>query len=153
MTEVDQKPLKVYDYRIRKKCKHGNCIYDCVIKTNDMVCGKSLCKHQRRKRDCKYCKNNHRKKNIPVADCKIHIENIDLVGQKEKIEKLILKIPQKGCLCNSERRKFLSSIVGCGQLYGCNYDKFKCSVCDKTFRYYSFVYNHIRWSISHQHML
>jgi hypothetical protein len=131
--------------RKRKKCEHGNCVYDCALIEKGVVCGKSLCSHQRRKRDCKYCKKEYSKSiSIPQADNNIKLEFINLNYEREKIKKLIVEIPTKGCKCGTKKRKFISSIVGCGKLYGCNHDKLKCLICEKTFRYPCFVYNHIK---------
>ena len=85
---------------------------------------------------------------IPMTDNMIKIENIKLNNKKEEITKLILDIPQKGCYCNNKKRKYVSSIIGCGKSHGCNYDKFKCSICNKTYQYKSVVYHHIKWSHS-----
>jgi hypothetical protein len=130
--------------RKRKKCEHGNCIYECYIIEKGKVCGKSLCSHQRRKTECKYCKKIYCKNKIPISDNIIKIETENLNHQKEHIKKLIIDIPQKGCSCDNKRRKFISSIIGCGKSHGCNYDKFKCSICNKTFQYSSSVYHHIK---------
>ena len=133
--------------RKRKKCEHGNCVYDCALIEKGVVCGKSLCSHQRRKRDCKYCKKEYSKNAIiPSTDASIKLEFINSNNQREQIKKLIAEIPKKGCKCGTKKRQFISSIVGCGKLYGCNHDKFKCLVCEKTFRYSSFVYHHIKWA-------
>jgi hypothetical protein len=123
--------------RNRKKCLHGKSIYDCNIKTNGIICGISMCHdHLCRLRECKKCKID--------SISEVYIMKTPIKYKKEQIQKFIEKIDKKGCRCPTERYRYISSIVGCNKKNGCCYDEYKCTICQKTFRYGSIAFQHIR---------
>ena len=52
-----------------------------------------------------------------------------------------------GCRCPNDRRRYISTIVGCGQQYGCSYDMWSCSKCPHLrYRYKSWAEQHIHYN-------
>ena len=64
-----------------------------------------------------------------------------------------IKVPIIGCKCPPiSKRQFVSSIVGCGERYGCSFDSWGCPLCPQVrYRYRAWAEQHIRHNHSENH--
>lgn len=61
----------------------------------------------------------------------------------QNLYSIIIKVEPVGCVCAGSRKKLVSEI--CGHLHGdkCTFDCYKCTICDKRFRYESWGFQHV----------
>lgn len=56
----------------------------------------------------------------------------------------IESIKSIGCMCPNPKRRYISTIIGCGTQFGCCYKTWLCKICKKKYRYQSWVKQHIK---------